>query len=115
MTVDHFEALFDAKYLRWFDIVEKGEVPVTIEAVAKEELTRRGGIKKKAPVVTVKGAKKQWVLNRTNAEAIANIHGNKPSEWVGKTVTLYVSQTQLWNETTRKNESVPCIRVKESA
>lgn len=114
MTIDHYEALFDAKYLRWFDIVERGEVTVTIEDVCREELTMRGGVKKKSPVVTLKGATKQWVLNRTNADMIAKIHGNKPTNWKGKKVTLYVAETQLYNREAKQMETVNCIRVKEA-
>lgn len=112
MDRDHYETLFDSKYLRWFDIIDRGDVRVTIESVAKEELTLRGGIKKKAPVVKVKGGTKQWVLNRTNAESIAKLYGNKPSDWIGKAVTLFVTETQLYNKETKQKEMVPCIRVR---
>ena len=112
MTVDHWEAMFDAKYLRWFDIVEKGEVEVTIEKVEPEELTMKGGIKKVAPVVTVKGAKKQFVLNKTNSNSIAILHGNQPSKWVGKKITLFVTKTRMWDEETKKMVTKDCIRIK---
>lgn len=108
MTVDHFEALFDATYLRWFDIEGKGDVTVTITKVRREEVTLRGGAKKIAPIVTFNGAKKEFVLNRTNAESIAKVIGSpKPSQWIGKKVTLYVTTTKL------KGETVNCIRVRE--
>ncbi len=106
MTIDDYEALFDSKYLRWFDIEGKGDITCTIEKVAREELTLRGGAKKKAPVITTKNGSKPLVLNRTNADAIADLHGNKPSQWPGKRITLYVTQTKL------KGKTVNCIRVK---
>ena len=106
MTIDHYEALFDSKYLRWFDIDGKGDVPVTITKVEREELTLRGGAKKKSPVVTMEGKQKQLVLNRTNADTIAELFGLKPSAWVGKKIVLYVSTTNL------KGKPVNCIRIK---
>lgn len=106
MTVDHFEALFDATYLRWFDIADKGDVTVEITKVRREEVTLRGGAKKMVPIVTFKGAKKEFVLNRTNGESIAELHGPKPSNWIGKKVTLYVTTTNL------KGKPVNCIRVR---
>ena len=105
--VDQYEALFDSKFLRWFDIAGK-EVPVTITSVKQEELTLRGGAKKKAPVITMEGKQKQLVLNRTNADSIAEVHGPKPSLWVGKRITLFVTTTNL------KGKQVNCIRVKGS-
>lgn len=107
MTVDHYEALFDSKFLRWFDIVEKGDVTVEITKVRKEEVTLPGGAKKMAPIVTFKGAKKEFVLNRTNGDSIAGQCGQKPSQWIGKKITLYVTTTNC------KGRTVNCIRVRE--
>lgn len=106
MTIDHYEALFDSKYLRWFDLEGKGDVCCTIEKVEREELTLRGGAKKKSPVVSIKNASKPLVLNRTNADTVAELYGLKPSQWVGKKIVLYVTTTNL------KGKPVNCIRVK---
>ena len=105
MTVDYWEALFDREFLRWFDLDGK-EVTVTIEKVSREELTLPGGQKRMKPVLTLKGAKKRLVLNKTNAGTIAELLGNKPSQWVGKSITLFESRTK------KSGETVPCIRVK---
>lgn len=106
MTVDHYEALFDSQFLRWFDIEGKGDITCTIDKVVREELTLRGGAKKKSPVVTIKNGSKPLVLNRTNADTIAQLYGNKPSGWAGKRIVLYVDTTNL------KGKPVNCIRVK---
>jgi hypothetical protein len=110
--IDEYEALFDSKYLRWFHVQEildregKTEITCTIEKVERVELTLRGGAKKWGPVVTVKGASRQLVLNRTNADTIAELYGSKPSQWVGKKFTLFVTTTKL------KGKTVNCLRVK---
>lgn len=106
MTIDDYEALFDSKYLRWFDIEGKGDIVCTIEKVEREELTLRGGAKKKAPVISIKNGSKPLVLNRTNADSIAELHGNKPSQWPGKRICLFVTTTKL------KGKQVNCIRIK---
>lgn len=104
--IDHWEAMFDSTYLRWFDLDGK-EHTVTIESVKQEELTLRGGAKKKAPVVRFCKAKKPLVLNKTNAEKISDLLGtNVTKEWIGKAITLYQTTTNLGGKTT------PCIRVK---
>ena len=50
---DDFERLFDQNYLRWFHL--QGE-PALVEIVKidRQELTLRGGAKKKSPVLTLK-------------------------------------------------------------
>ena len=116
---DHFEALFNSHYLRWFDLQDK---PALIEIVAVEkdvELTMAGGIKKKSPVLKFKqvsGAiaeKKDLVLNKTNCNLIAGIHGTKPSLWVGKQVVLFPTTTRMFDSETKKMNEVGCIRVRE--
>jgi len=108
MSVDHYEALFDSTYLRWMDIVEHGDVLVTIIKIERNvELTLRGGVKKKAPLLHFKGAKKPLVLNKTNSDSIAEIHGDKPSNWIGKQIVLYATTTKL-----NKTKTVNCIRIK---
>ena len=112
MTIDHYKALFDATYLRWFDLHEKPAL-VEIVSVERVELTLRGGAKKRSPVATIKQVNgsitslKPLVLNRTNADTIAELYGNKPSEWAGKRVVLMVAETQL------KGKPVNCIRLRK--
>ena len=108
---DHYEALFDSQYLRWFDLVDR-QVLIRITKVERRELTLRGGVKKNSGVVSfevVQGeleSVKPLVLNRTNGDAIAGIHGVSVVDWVGKEIVLYVTQTKL------KGKPVNCIRVR---
>lgn len=118
---DHWEALFDKQYMRWFDLMNH-EVSLTIDKVERGiELTMRGGTKKKGTVVHFKPregkgeAPKPLVLNVTNAETIASIHGKKPSQWVGKQIVLYPTTTRMYRDATKKMETVGCIRIKAPA
>jgi len=108
---DHFEVLFDKTYMRWFDL-EGHNIEMEIESVERGvELTLRGGAKKKGSVIHFKQKPnkpkpKPLVLNVTNAESIAGIHGNRPSGWPGKKIVLYPTVTKC------KGKEVGCIRVK---
>ncbi len=114
MNFDHtddYEALFDQKFLRWFHL--NGE-PALVEIVSieRQELTLRGGAKKKAPVCQLKLIKgkieniKPLVMNRTNMDSIKDFLGRKPKAWPGNQIVLFQDTTPL------KKETVPCIRIR---
>jgi len=110
-VVDHFEALFNSTYQRWFDL--DGPALVRITKVQRDvELTLPGGAKKKSPVLSyelVQGTLsevKPLVLNKTNGNLIAKILGEKPSQWIGKEIVLFQDTTNLRGEPTK------CIRVR---
>lgn len=128
---DHWQALFDHKYLRWFDLKNEPALCEIVNVEARVELTLPGGAKAKKPVIHLKLVKgkienatddngkplntiKPLVLNTTNGSMIASIHGPKPSEWLGKQIVLYETNTRLWNSQTKKMEEVPCLRIREA-
>ena len=109
---DHWEALFDKTYLRWFHLQGR-DVVVEIEKVEKDvELTMRGGVKSKKPLVHFVGKEKPLVLNATNAKSIADLHGKKPSEWIGKKVCLFETTTDMYDKDLRKMVTRECIRIR---
>lgn len=129
MSVDHWQALFDHNYLRWFDLNGQPALCEIVDIKARVELTLPGGAKSRKPVVTLKqvqgkienardengkdtGHLKPLVLNSTNGCVIAEICGNKPSEWAGKRIVLYEASTKLWNAELRKMVDTPCIRIR---
>lgn len=85
---NHVDLLFPGKYLKAADL--RGQaVPVTIENIdPRSELQMRNGGKERKPVVYLKGKDKAWVLNKTNAHLIAEVHGTEVTAWVGKTVVI---------------------------
>ena len=109
---DDFERLFDQNFLRWFHLQGKPAL-LEIVKVTREELTLRGGAKKKSPVIAVKQIQggiesvKPLVMNRTNMEELASFLGRKPSDWVGKQFVAFQDETKL------KGQSVPCIRIRK--
>jgi hypothetical protein len=50
------------------------------------------------PVVFFNGTARGWILNRTNASAIAAMFGLETNAWAGKRVTLYAADVQFGPE-----------------
>lgn len=85
---NHVDLLFPSKYLKAADLRGKA-VTVVIDSIdPRGELQMRGGKKEKKPIVYLRGKDKAWVLNKTNALAIAAIHGPEVTNWIGKSVTI---------------------------
>jgi hypothetical protein len=111
MTIDHYEALIDSPFLRWFDLNERPAL-VEIVSVKQEELTLGGGAKRRCPVMTFRQLQgsietvKPLVINRTNLDTLAEILGPQPSKWIGKAVVLFESMTDF------RKERVKCIRIR---
>jgi hypothetical protein len=126
--LDDVDALFDRTYLRWYDLMEKPALITILGTEAQVELTLPGGAKAKKPLLhyeVVSGGIKQvpktkdmpahckpLVLNTTNANSIAAIHGRKPSEWLGKEVVLYQDKVDMFDKETRKMVTRDCIRIR---
>lgn len=115
---DNWEALFDRSYLRWFHLNDSPALCEIVKVEKDVELVMRGGLKSKKPVLTLKQVQgnieeiKPLVLNRTNTAIIAHIHGNRPSQWVGKQIVLYPDTTKMFDNDLKKNIDVGCIRIR---
>ena len=107
MSGTHWKSMTERDYIFAFDLNGK-DVTVEISRVVAGELTSAGGRKTKKPVVFFKGKEKGLALNATNAKAIASLYGNYVEKWVGQSVTLYPTTTQMGGDT------VECIRVRPS-
>jgi len=90
------------------DIMGKGAVTVTITDVVAPNIEKDGtGKTINKAIVAFKGATKRLIMNKTNCKVIALMYGNKPSEWVGKQVTLGVR----YLEKAFGQFNVPTVRV----
>jgi len=92
---------FPSKYISAADLNDQAVV-VTIEKIRMEEI----GDQEEKPVVYFSGRNKGLVLNKTNATTIAGIHGQDTDDWVGKSISLFPTQTEF------QGRAVECIRVK---
>lgn len=101
----HVDLMFPSLYLKAVDF--KGqEVTLTITTVKRDKLQTTTGQLDKY-VLTFKETEKMFVLNKTNAKALAK-HLNEPKaiNWPGHTVTLKPTECEAFGEI------VECIRVK---
>jgi hypothetical protein len=96
-------SLFPSKYVAAGDLMGQ-DVAVVISGIKQEEV---GEDEKRLPVLYFVGMKKGMVLNRTNAKRIAELYGAETDAWIGKTITLYPSETEYAGDT------VPCLRVRK--
>ena len=94
---------FPSKFIKSAEVPEEG-ITLQISSVKVEDVDGKGAMK---PVVYFQKAKKGFVLNVTNSKKIAAVLGTaETDEWVGRSVTLYRSETEYAGET------VDCIRVR---
>lgn len=109
---DHWEALFDSTYFRWFDLAGSPALVRVTGVKRLVEVTMRGGAKKKVSVLHFEQVQgqivdvKPLVLNRTNAETLSEVLGEYVPAWIGKEVVLIQEQTKL------KGKPVPCVRIR---
>lgn len=107
---DHLHLLFPSNYLKAGDLRGR-DVTVTIAKVEpRHELRKSDGKNEEVeelPVVYFKeGSGKGLVLNKTNATSIAKLHGNRPSQWVGKQITLFATEVRAFGDVHE------CIRIR---
>lgn len=88
---------------RWLTAADLGtrEAAVKIRELIQEKV----GTERK-PVLYFEGKHKGLVLNATNANKIAELHGDETDDWRGKKIVLYVATVKVAGEV--KN----CIRVR---
>lgn len=83
------------------------EFQMTIEKVVVE--TVDDDTHEQKPVVYFDGHEKGLVLNRTNANAIADILGEETDNWIGHKIIVYPARTNF------KGRQVDCLRVRVSS
>ena len=117
-ATDTWEALFSKQYMRWFHLQGQPALCEIVKVEKDVELTMRGGVKSKKPVMHLKQIKGHiedvlpLVLNVTNGASIAAIHGSKPSQWAGKQIVLFPSSTKMFDAEQKKMLECGCIRIR---
>ena len=98
--------MFPSNFLKAADVTEAGgEMVCKIATVEMREFDNDDGGKENKPILTF-ADEKRMVLNKTNANAIAELHGDDTDLWTDKELTLIVQ------EVTFGSKLVPAIRVK---
>ncbi len=78
-----YETLFPGRFIKSADLKGK-DVNLVVRGVRAEKIDD-----KVKAVVTFEGTPKEWVLNRTNAEALKLCFGRDTDDWLGKMITIY--------------------------
>ena len=88
----HVSQMRDSQWLASEDLLDRGDVTVTIERVEKHKnvVFEDNRTKPVLYALKFKGSDKRLVLNSTNRKAVTKMHGALVSSWPGKKITLYV-------------------------
>ncbi len=92
-------SMFPSTHLKSEDIPVSG-LPLVIQGISQGDV---GGDKKW--ILHFQNLKSSLVLNKTNANVIAHLHGPDSDAWVGKHIVLIVKQVEF------QGNVVPGIRV----
>ena len=87
-----FDDMYGSHWLSPEDI--KKPFYSSIDAQERETFTGQGGGPEKSKLVLrLRGVKKPFVLNKTNALNLASTYGKSPGNWIGKPVLVKVEMT----------------------
>lgn len=78
--------LFPSKYLKHSDA--EPDIIVTISRITQEKMKNNDGKEEQKPVIYFSEQEKGMVLNRTNANTLAELFGSDIGNWTGERVTL---------------------------
>lgn len=94
----HYRKLYNSDYIGSYDLDGKDTV-LTIEAVNKTPVFNPSTQQdEEKAVVTFKEAKKAWIMNRTNGDAIASLYGEDTDNWIGKQITLTTAKVKAFGK-----------------
>ena len=103
----HFKKLFPSRYLRAVEF-DDGELAVVIDRM-DFEMVGQGNDAEEKPILYFSGMNQGLVLNVTNAETLADIHGDDSDNWPGKAITLFRTKVRFGKD------RVDAIRVRPPA
>lgn len=96
----HIDEAFPSKYLRASDLQGRN-VPVKMGRVEQEKIGDDTKL-----ILYFQGKEKGMVLNKTNANNIASIHGGETEDWYGREIVLVEAMVDY------QGKSVPAIRIR---
>lgn len=86
-----FSELFPGRFIK-AGLFTEPRPTYTIADVDLEDLPQDDGTNKARGIVSLAESKMQLCLNRTNAECLKSMFGNKVKDWIGKRVTFCVEK-----------------------
>ncbi len=99
----------ESKWLKAGDLKDEGGKPIKARLIiARAEVVEFSNDKSKKVGIFFEGKEKGLVLNKTNAQLIAEQHGQDMDGWAGKKIAIYPTTTDFGGD------RVDCIRVEQA-
>ena len=103
-----FRKFMDKNFLGSWDVPDGGDLILTIDYAARDEVQNDRGKEKKLTVHFKERDYKPMICNTTNAKAISKAHGStKVEDWEGKKIGIYKATISAFGQTTE------CLRVRD--
>ena len=103
-----FRKYMDKSFLGSWDVPETGDLVLTVDYVARDEVQNDRGKEKKLTIHFRERDYKPMICNTTNAKAISKAYGStKVEDWVNKKIAIYKATISAFGQTQE------CLRVRE--
>lgn len=105
-----FRKYMDKSFLGAWDVPESGELVLTIDRVARDEVQNDRGKEKKLTIHFKEREYKPMICNTTNAKAISKAYNStRVEDWENKKIAIYKATISAFGQTTE------CLRVRDYA
>ena len=95
-----YRKFMDKNYLGSWDVPDDGDLILTIDHAARDEVKNERGSERKLTIHFVEDYK-PMILNATNSKAITAAHGSsKVEDWAGKKIAIYTTKVTAFGGTT---------------
>ena len=95
-----YRKFMDKNYLGSWDVPDNGDLILTIDHAARDEVKNERGSERKLTIHFVEDYK-PMILNATNSKAITAAHGSsKVEDWAGKKIAIYTTKVPAFGSVT---------------
>jgi hypothetical protein len=99
-TEADLDTYYGSKYLSALEIGDR-KIRTKIAKVRKVPLQQQGGLTRTKFVLSFSNLDKELVLNTTNKNALVDVLGRRPAEWLGAEVGIYAEATTFAGKPTK--------------
>lgn len=99
-TEADLDSCYGSKYLSALEIGSR-KIRTKIAKVRKEGLQQQGGLTRNKFVLSFSNLDKELVLNTTNKNALVDVLGRRPTDWLGAEVGIYAELTTFAGKPTK--------------
>ena len=98
MGKTHWKKAFNPDYIGAYSLNEGEDLIIEIETMKTETVTNSEGKKEECLIAVLKD-QKPFIVNKTNAKAIAKVTGsNYLEDWAGAKIQLFVTKVKAFGE-----------------